>query len=269
MPRITALTAHPRRAGRYTLSVDGAVLEFGGNSTAEDAEDAEDRHIAGTAPRFSHRRSPKRLPLPSSASSASSAVDSQFKSPAKPLLLDAALIHALSLKVGLELTADLIRSIEAGANVVAAMDQALSMLARRAHSRRELERGLSQKGLPKPAIDAVVTRLVERALLDDRAYAESFARSRLIGRGQSRRRVAAELAKRGVARADADEALARVAAEDGVDELDQARRAAQKKMRGLRSLEPDVARRRLMGYLLRQGFGGEAVRRVTAELLPR
>lgn len=235
MPTLTALTPHPRRAGRYTVSIDGAALTLGVGG---------ERNGEGERP-LRHGR-------PSDAP--------------RPALVDAALVHDLALKPGMELPDDTLRSLTAGALQVEAMDRALGMLGRRAHSRRELERGLSQKGSPKTAIDAVVTQLVNTGLLDDPSFAAAFARSRLVGRGQSSRRVAAELAKRGVARSDVDGALGRVAADEGVDEVEQARRAAQKKMRGLSNLEAAVVRRRLQAYLMRQGFGGDVVRRVTAEL---
>lgn len=222
MPTLTALTPHPRRAGRYSVSVDGVVLTFDGTHGA-----------AATA------------------------------------LVDAALVQALGLKVGAELSADALRSLADGARQVKAMDRALGMLGRRAHSRRELERGLAQKGSPKAAIDTVLTQLSHRGLVDDRAYAESFARSRLVGRGQSRRRVAAELAKRGVARDAVEAALVTIAESEGVDELVQARRAAGKKVRGMSGLGPEVLRRRLVGFLIRQGFGGGVVRQITDELARR
>jgi len=219
MPRITAITAHPRKPGRYSVAVDGKVLTLvDGETTA---------------------------------------------------LVDAALLHTHRAKQGAELSDGSRDALIEGALTLQAMDRAVGMLGRRAYARRELERALSQKGTPRPQIDAVVTRLVESGLVDDRAFAENFARARLAGRGQSRRRVSAELSKRGVSRADADAALARIVEDEGIDELAQARKAGEKKSRALAKLEPDVARRRLTGYLVRQGFGGEVVRKVTAELLGR
>ena len=238
MPTLTALTAHSRRAGRYTVSIDGVALALGAGGE--------------------HNGEPERQPRRGRPSTAP-----------RPALVDVALVHDLALKVGMELPDDTLRSLVDGALQVEAMDRALGMLARRAHSRRELERGLSQKGSPRSAIDAVVTRLGNTGHLDDQSFAEAFARSRLVGRGQSRRRVAAELAKRGVARSDVDRALRRVAAEEGVDDMEQARRAAQKKLRGLAKLAPEVARRRLLAYLMRQGFDGDVVRRATAELFAK
>ena len=239
MPKLPALSPHPRRAGRYAVLVDGVPLP-------------------------SNSPPPRRAPSP--------------RPPGRPghpdlgpppALLDAAAIHTLGLKLGADLSEPTLAAIARAAELVDATDRALALIALRSHSSREVARKLAQKGIAKPAIDAAVTRLVDTGLLDDRAFTESFVRSRLVGRGQSRRKVAAELAKRGIPRAEADHALSAVAESEEVSELDQARKAAGKKVRSLAKLEYDVARRRLAGYLMRQGFGGDVVRQVTAELVVR
>ena len=47
------------------------------------------------------------------------------------------------------------------------------------------------------------------------------------------------------------------------------RAAAERKMRALSGLDPEVARRRLRAYLLRRGFSGGEVLAVVKEALPR
>ncbi|MGH6947478.1 MAG: RecX family transcriptional regulator, partial [Kiloniellales bacterium] len=68
------------------------------------------------------------------------------------------------------------------------------------------------------AVDALVARLVAEGLIDDRAYAESKARG-LSRRGASARRIAAQLAAKGVAGEDRALALAGIAAQPGEPEL--------------------------------------------------
>jgi regulatory protein len=150
---------------------------------------------------------------------------------------------------------------------LAAFDKALEAIALRARSVRELERWLAQREYPLDEIVAAIERLTSLGLLNDVEYARSFARSRTLGRGMSRRRVQAELARRGVPRQVADAAIAEVMADEAVDEQALVEAAAAKKLRSLAKLEPEVQRRRLYGFLARQGFPGDLVRATVARLM--
>ena len=89
------------------------------------------------------------------------------------------------------------------------------MLETRARSVFELRRALIKKGEPAAEVDAAVERLRNAGLLDDAAYARQLARSKAMGPGQSRRRIAQELARRGVARDLGDKAIAEVFEDEG------------------------------------------------------
>jgi regulatory protein len=140
-------------------------------------------------------------------------------------------------------------------------DRALNMLAFRARSSAELGRALVRKGEPRELVDTAVARLVEQGLLDDAAFAQSFTRSKVIGAGQSKRRVQQDLARKGVARAVTDVAIATVFEEEGVDQTAVVEQAARKKLRSLLKLDPVVRRRRLYAFLARRGYDGDDVRR--------
>jgi regulatory protein len=87
-----------------------------------------------------------------------------------------------------------------------ALDAGLRLLARRAHSRVELMRKLTRRGYDGPAISTAMGRLVELGYLDDQSFARSFVRRRGSVRGP--RALSAELAARGVDRAQVDTAVA-------------------------------------------------------------
>ena len=140
-------------------------------------------------------------------------------------------------------------------------DRALNMLAFRARSSAELARSLARKGEPKELVDRAVTRLQEQGLLDDAAFAQAFARTKVLGAQQSKRRVQQDLARKGVARTVTDAAIAAVFEEEGVDQREVVERAARRKLRSLAKLEPLVRRRRLYGFLARRGYDGEDIRR--------
>jgi regulatory protein len=76
--------------------------------------------------------------------------------------------------------------------------QALDLLARREHSRRELDRKLRARGFAPEVIEAVLTELTATGALAEARFTESYVRTR-VARGKGPVRIRAELAERGVA----------------------------------------------------------------------
>jgi len=147
-----------------------------------------------------------------------------------------------------------------------AYDRALNMLAFRARSSRDLARALQRKGEEKPHVDWAIERLREQGLLDDAAFARSFARAKVVDGKQSRRRVQQDLARKGVSRSLSDEAIDTVIEEEGVDQRAIVEEAARKKLRSLAGLEPAVQRRRLYGFLARRGYEIDDIRSVLSAI---
>jgi regulatory protein len=145
-------------------------------------------------------------------------------------------------------------------------NKALEVLARGPRATKDLGRWLAQRDHAPDDISATLERLTERGLLNDAAYATMFARGRLTTHHMSRRRIAAELAKRGVERAIADAAIAEVMDDEAIDERAMVTAAAAKKLRSLAKLEGDIQRRRLYGFLARKGYPADLVRDAVAKL---
>jgi regulatory protein len=143
-------------------------------------------------------------------------------------------------------------------------DRALNMLAFRARSSSELARSLVRKGEEKAHVDWAIARLQEQGLLDDAAFARAFTRSRVVGGKQSRRRVEQELARKGVSRTVAGEAIEDVFEDEAVDQRSIVEEAARKKLRSLSGLEPAVQRRRLYAFLARRGYDLDDIRAAIA-----
>lgn len=151
---------------------------------------------------------------------------------------------------------------------VSCYNRALDALARRARSRAELQRWLLQRDYPADEVDVVLERLVAARLLDDLAFARGFVQSRLgEGRGYGPGRVRLELMRRGVAREVIDRVLAEHQEDAGVDPAQAVEVAARKRLRSLAGLEPAVAERRLIAWLLRRGFRGGIAGQVARRLL--
>ena len=71
------------------------------------------------------------------------------------------------------------------------------MLAGREHSRAELQRKLAARGHTTGAVEKVLDDLQGRGLLDDRRFAEQYARMR-VRKGYGPLRIRAELRERGI-----------------------------------------------------------------------
>ena len=170
------------------------------------------------------------------------------------------IIDRLALRVGAAVDAQKLAVLESESAALQTYDRAMSLLAFRARSARELRRRLVQKGEEPALADAAIARLVERGFLDDADFARQLTRSKVLGAGASKRRVQQELFKKGVARETADAAIAEVFEDEAVDEQAIVDDAARKKARALAKLDPATRRRRLYGFLARKGYDGEKIR---------
>ena len=90
-------------------------------------------------------------------------------------------------------------TICAEAELLKARDRALSIVSYRSHSEKELRDKLRQKGFSESASEYAVKWLTERNYLDDSRYAEELMFS-YLRKGYGKRRIHAELIRRGVAR---------------------------------------------------------------------
>ncbi len=139
---------------------------------------------------------------------------------------------------------------------------AIGLLARRAHSRLELRRKLSRRGFAPDAIEAAMARLVELGYLDDRSFAQGLVRRRGALRGPLA--LSAELAARGVDRAQAEAAVAEFGAEA---QLLSATRLAER----LHARRPVTSYREMLdavgSKLLRRGFPATVVRAACRSVL--
>jgi regulatory protein len=131
---------------------------------------------------------------------------------------------------------------------------AVELLARREHSRRELDRKLKARGFPDGVVRQVIDELERTGALANARFTDSFVRSR-IAKGQGPQRIRAELAQRGILDTEADEGLA--AAE--VDWL-AAIRAVRAKRFGAELPRDYAERARQARFLQYRGFDSAQIR---------
>jgi regulatory protein len=169
-------------------------------------------------------------------------------------------------------------------------DSALRFLSYRPRSEREVELRLRKKGYAPEQIATILERLRQRGYLDDLEFArfwvgnrQSFSprgprllRSELRQKGVSQEVVDAVLQEQSDAQAEAEQEAEEVAAAWGTSASDEptagsdlanALALARKKWRAYGSLDPQTARRRLTGFLMRRGYNYDTVDSVIRRLL--
>lgn len=182
--------------------------------------------------------------------------------------VSAELIAELGLHIDRMLDEPMLTRLIAAARGVECYDKALDALARRSRPRVDLGRWLRLRDFSPAEIEPALDKLTALGLLDDHAYARGFAHSRTVGRGFGRRRVAAELARRGVDRAIVDEVLAELSEQLDQSEPEAMAEAAKKRARSLEKLEPAVAQRRLYAWLVRRGYDSRGALELARRLFP-
>ncbi len=133
------------------------------------------------------------------------------------------------------------------------------MLARRPYSSTEITRYLRRHQIDGEIIQNVIDDLTEAKLIDDDAFAAYWVEQRETFRPRSRLALRQELNQKGVKREIVAEALSEV------DEIDAARRVAQKQAGRWRGLPEAEWRAKLTRYLMRQGYPYDIVSEVVTE----
>lgn len=131
----------------------------------------------------------------------------------------------------------------------------LRLLTDRARTVKELGDALRRKEIPDEIADRVLARFDEVGLIDDKAFADQWVRSRHRYRGLGKRAIALELHRKGVDREIADEALTEI---DDESERERARDLVAKRLRSLpigTREERQATARKLVGMLARKGYG--------------
>jgi regulatory protein len=138
---------------------------------------------------------------------------------------------------------------------VAPIDVALRFLAQRPRSEQEVRRRLQRAGTDAAAIETVLERLRQHALVDDAAFAEYWVEQRQTFKPRGTRLLRAELRQHGI-EATAAEAAAQTSAASATDD---AYRAARKRARQLSSADERAFKSRLAQFLARRGFDWETI----------
>ncbi|MEJ2013164.1 MAG: RecX family transcriptional regulator [Anaerolineales bacterium] len=168
---------------------------------------------------------------------------------------------AARLKAGQSLTEEEISQLSRKDEEQRAYLRAVRYLSRRPHAEQEIRNKLSRNGFAEPVLSRTLERLREAELVDDVAFARTWVENRLTFRPRSARALRIELKRKGVPSEAIEQAL------DGFEEEQAAVLAAEKGVRKYRHLSDEVARKRLMAYLVRRGFNYSVVKQALKQVM--
>ncbi len=166
--------------------------------------------------------------------------------------LDAVTAAAARIKIGDEISAEELKAIVRKSEINSAFERGVSFLSSVPRSRREIYKHLVDKGYDRDVAEEALHRLDDYKYTDDRAYAESFIRSKSATCGGFK--LKAELKAKGVNSEIIDELLGELD-ENGTN-------AAKKYMR----VHPSADVNRLRRYLAGRGFSWDAINEAVEEI---
>ena len=158
-----------------------------------------------------------------------------------------------NLQVGQDLSVDQIESLTGGDQLQRCLEAAYRYLGYRPRSESELRERMQRRGFVAETVDAAITRLKEQHLLDDEAFAQFWRENRESFGPRSQWLTGLELKRMGVMNGVIEQAVA------GMDDEENAYRAALQKTRHWTPADYQSFRRRLGDYLRRRGFKYEVI----------
>ncbi len=176
----------------------------------------------------------------------------------KPLFISETTVHRGSLQEGVALTPSQVEMLIQEDDFFRCDRRAARLLAARDYAIGELAAKLRQKRHTKDSIRAVTRKYVEMGALDDARYAQAAAASLIKRRPCGAAYLTAYLQKRKIDR-DLAEQTAAMALE-GVNTLELARTALEKRWFRFEQLELETARQKAYNYLARRGFSYDSAK---------
>jgi len=167
--------------------------------------------------------------------------------------LGAEVVAKENLQVGQEITVDQIESLTGSDQLQRCLEMAYRYLSYRPRSESEIRERMLRRGFAAETIDAAIVRLREQNLLDDEAFAQFWKENRESFNPRSQWLTGLELKRMGVMNDVIEQVVT------GMDDDENAYRAAMQKTRRGAPSDYQSFRRRLGDYLRRRGFNYEVI----------
>ncbi|HSL89882.1 MAG TPA: regulatory protein RecX [Ignavibacteriaceae bacterium] len=145
--------------------------------------------------------------------------------------------------------------------------KAISFLAKRIHSKRELENKLRKKNYEIELIKAVLDELEEKGLIDDNTFANQFSDEKLNSKKWGLQKVKSELFKKGIS-ADVIKDVVKIYA-DSESQQTSANDLVKKKLNLISKRENDQKKinQKLIAFLLSRGYDYDIAREAVREVI--
>ena len=178
--------------------------------------------------------------------------------------VDAGCIPKLGLRVGLEIEAEVLQKLIEADEGMRAKNYALELLSSEDYSKSQMIYQLGQKGFSPQAIDTTLEDLEQLGHIKDEDFAQKWLDRRQRSKPKGKKLLEHELTNQSIDKTTVDRVLAGI---DNAEEANTALQLARKQAKRYQSLPPQVAKRRLHGFLFRRGFDYETIQSVTEQVL--
>lgn len=178
--------------------------------------------------------------------------------------VDSDLIPKFGLRVGLEIEEGVLQKLIEADEGMRAKKYAADYLIDQTYSKVQMVERLNHKGFGQKVIDTTLENLEQRGHIKDEKYAKSWVNRRQHSKPRGKKMLKYELTNKGVDKTTVNRVV------EGIDDAEEAGLAlevAQKQAKRYKSLPPDVAKRRIHGFLLRRGFDYETIQRIIKRVL--
>ncbi len=183
------------------------------------------------------------------------------------LELATSVVQLAGLQLGMVLSPEALSQLEHEDQPYRARSRALTLLAARDRSSREIDSRLTRLGFAEDVVSDTLEWLIERGYVDDERFVERYAAEKLRA-GWAERRIRTELQRQGLGRELVERAVTSVAT-DGEAAADRDRalmETLRRRFAGQLASDPKVGERRLTGFLARRGYDWESIDRLTRRL---
>ncbi len=176
------------------------------------------------------------------------------------LTLSAEEVMARSIRAGQEIDAEQLQEISLAEGEAKCRQKAYSLLSFGAQSRKTLGDKLRRAGFEDTVVQKTLDRMEEMELIDDRALAERYFEVMTRTKKWGKRKMRAEMIRRGIGEEIVSEILSRP-----IDETAMVLDKLRSKFCS-RDLSDPKEKQKIIQALLRQGFGFDSIRAAFAEM---
>jgi len=175
--------------------------------------------------------------------------------------LDEEVLYKYGLKEGEEVEQKKIGLIIQSETKKKAKEAALKFLSYRRRSEKEVRDKLKKKEFAKDLIDEVIEDLKRVNLINDYDFACAWIRDRVSNNPRGKALLKQELWKKGIKKEIIEKVLKEYF-KNADEELNLAKKLMEKRKKRYANLEKNVAKRRMIDFLLRRGFSYDIVKQV-------